>query len=478
MGTLRTAQTFSSSGGQEPFRAGSERLGLCDVIDPAQLDSPFTDRICRAASMPLDSLGLLETVPGDPESETSTSLTQKIIEPLHTASFSNRVNSLRTFGLKACKVAERSADSVKVVYAPFGGADPLTPFAIFGDSVTDVFAFGIESFGVSDDFITFKRRAGPTDRSGNIYSGFESIRDLQDILQRTETSGLGPVIAARVMASLAGCITGITHFELNKEGEIKVLPGIQHGAQTSAVISFSTRRPHSDELIDRRFWYLQCNIYDGMYRRDVMGREIEKRYGTGTSLFNPPDCVFEQQLKDRTIVSSNCTILPRLDTKLQEFMEGVRTSGIEDHYGLQLYDDMLRSLERRERLAQFFDKLACQALVIKAANNMWDPVDYQRGGIDGIGAVELAYKALTPAIMADAAVVSDSPTSGNSKGGRYPHPIWISPPTEIPIPPNQHFGYNAGPSGEKDASDGEFVYLGRGRDLRRGTKESSVDEQL
>ncbi len=161
-----------------------------------------------------------------------------------------------------------------VVYYPFGGFDPYTPFSVVQDA-TDVFAMGKDDFGNIRDI---REHLGP---EGLI----NKIRAMQRNFYKAGPDGLvtppwpvvispsiqrpllvGPVTIPEIVALLNGTVKGIHYFNIERDGSARFLEESEVSVGRSVVVEFV-----DSNGITKRYWYLQhdANQYDEGFRKFI-----------------------------------------------------------------------------------------------------------------------------------------------------------------------------------------------------------------
>jgi hypothetical protein len=429
-------------------------------IHPTDLGSPRANQTVREALFSPPALVMLGDEYKDPSSYVSQALANSCY-PGSNISRTDFSKFLADLGSQACGHAERAVTDLKVVYYPFGGADIRTPFGVFPQA-RDVFAFGRQSFGDANDFDKFYSAAQGLNRVCGAFSRFDCVQDLYEMFQDFGgLSGLGAMMASRIMATLGARITGISFFELTDSGEIQLLSDRSRTPWSSGVISFVVPGAIPGQEIEKRFWYLHCDVFDGCFLPENL---------------LPPASLFEVTEGDRKVIKSRefrnllaetgmiCSddqISADLKNKRGLFLETVRTEFSKPEVAQYVHESLVQSLERAQRMRCFFDTMNCQGLLIKAAHNMWDRSFRWNQTLCAPALNALAYHALGPAIRGDAAVVCDGPDIHSTSHGS--HPFWRVPPLEATRSSDFAFGY---PSSRR----GSNVFIGRGNQLKSAMK--------
>lgn len=437
--------------GLDPLPEEPAVLSVAVSIRPSEIGQLGAAVLRNAPRADISALASLETELNTPGSEANDALVKNREKTWYSPGIEGHLQLLADLGHAASFHAGRDPSQVGVVYYPYGGADPHSAFSVFG-SARDVFALGIESFGSPGDFQTYLKSGSGYDKAGASYTGFDSIRDLKMTMMDNGVSGISTAAISRIQAVLGGRIEAVNYFELESDGSLRFVEPDKAREPSSGVITFSVPGAEPGERIEKRYWYLSANVYSGMFMPQGVSSEfgsIERAERFG-SLLEGNGFTDENGLYTEKIVTERARLLGMIE----------KSVGRDSEAALRIYDGMLSGYERSEALKKLFGELECHAMLIKAANNMWDPNDDSRG-LDGYGLAALAHRSLEPARRSDAVVITDNPTNGSGGTHGYnPHPFWKVQPHYLQLQEGQSFGYNRGP--------GDPVYVGTGGSLREG----------
>jgi hypothetical protein len=337
-----------------------------------------------------------------------------------------------------------------VVYYPFGGFDPNTPFMLV-NGATDVFSVGLESFGSIADIEKFCRIADSSTKAGRELDGrFESGIDMVKIMRDYDLSGLGALAIAKIVSLLDGKIEKISYFEIQEDGSFRFLEENEMQDKNilpsqSAVVEFVVRDPVSNKVIKKRYWYIQQDMSKGFF--DYKQEFYDYRYSEGWSSYiwgGEERYLYMDSLVDSGYLNEQGIIQPKIMNGFDNFDTGV---SVPSEIKRKIFDILYNGYQSNLRYSRFIGKLQFQVMLIKGALDMWHK--FNDGSLNLI-----IQKTLIPARNNLAIAISDSRAGGvwSNLKGYAPHPIWREQPNAIILKEGEVFGYSY--------REGDYLYFG------------------
>ncbi|MEW5895636.1 MAG: hypothetical protein AB1650_07770 [Candidatus Omnitrophota bacterium] len=134
----------------------------------------------------------------------------------------------------------------KILYYPYGGADPFVPFTM-APSVTDVVSVGVQSFGDIGDILRFFNVMDVSWKIGRQFDGIDTIPDFER-LSYQGINGIGGSAISRILSFLDGQILRISYFNLLEDGRLQFT---ENDSSANAVVEFL-----DSSGVKKRFWYI------------------------------------------------------------------------------------------------------------------------------------------------------------------------------------------------------------------------------
>ncbi len=361
-------------------------------------------------------------------------------------------NLLRTIASRVMKKLKKKTEDVNMVYYPFGGFDPYTPFTLF-ENATDVISMGYDNFGDVDDIVRFVESCPAEIKAGLQYATYDNWRGTikADIMTKYGLSGLGALAIARIISFLGGEVKKVSYFDIMDDGTIKYLqePEIRDRNRCkNAVVEFTVRDANSGVEITKRFWYVQHDVYSGIYYHYL----LEDSLGPGVYFED-----MSSKLEGAGYIDKSGVIQPSIEGEKKAFCQTV-TASLTDAQKIAIREFLLNSYISNMRFTRFANRLKPHALLIKAADGKftarsdWEPdagpLGYNQDGFFRV----LQNKTTDSAALNNSIVISDE-----EYNRPVPPPIWIKDPQSIQLEKNETFGYS---------NPGHRVYFGLGVSLK------------